>query len=58
MVVGIPPFYHQNQMTMFQIIKKSEIKFPSQISISEKMKDLIKKVFFFFICFKPDLTLL
>lgn len=47
MVVGIPPFYHQNQMIMFQIIKKSEIKFPSQISISEKMKDLIKKVFFF-----------
>ena len=31
-------------MMMFQIIKKAEIKFPSQITISNDAKDLIKKV--------------
>ena len=53
MMVGIPPFYHNNQMMMFQLIRKAEIRFPAQIIVSEEAKDLVKKViikiiFFFF----------
>jgi len=44
MMVGIPPFYHNNQMMMFQLIRKAEIRFPAQIVISEEAKDLVKKV--------------
>jgi len=44
MIFGIPPFYHQNQMTMFQMIKNCDLRFPSQITISADVKDLIKKV--------------
>ena len=44
MLFGVPPFYHQNQMTMFQMIKNCDLRFPSQVSISPDAKDLIKKV--------------
>ena len=44
MMVGIPPFYHNNQMMMFQLIRKAEIRFPAQIMVSEEAKDLVKKV--------------
>ena len=44
MMVGIPPFYHNNQMMMFQLIRKAEIRFPAQITVSEEAKDLVKKV--------------
>lgn len=44
MMVGIPPFYHNNQMMMFQLIRKAEIRFPAQISVSEEAKDLVRKL--------------
>lgn len=44
MMVGIPPFYHSNQNIMFQLITECDVKFPSQINISEDAKDLIIKV--------------
>lgn len=43
-MVGIPPFYHQNQNIMFQLIKEGEVKFPSKIEMSEEAKDFIKNV--------------
>lgn len=46
MLYGIPPFYHQNQMTMLQMIKTCDLRFPSQVTISADAKDLIKKVSF------------
>lgn len=44
MLYGTPPFYHQNQMTMFQLIKSCDLRFPSQVTVSGEAKDLIKKV--------------
>ena len=44
MLVGIPPFYHQNQNYMFQLIKEGEVRFPNQLKVSEKAQDLITKV--------------
>ena len=41
MLVGVPPFYHHNQDMMLQLIAHSEVKFPSQISISDEVKNLI-----------------
>ena len=46
MLVGIPPFYHQNQNFMFQLIKEGEVRFPTQLPIDENVQDLIKKVFY------------
>ena len=43
-MVGIPPFYHQNQNIMFQLIKEGEVKFPSKIEMTEEAKDFIKNV--------------
>ena len=48
MLVGIPPFYHQNQNFMFQLIAKGELRFPSQLSLSEDAKNLITKVYYLF----------
>lgn len=50
MLTGIPPFYHTNQKLMFQLIVESEVKFPSQVLISEDAKDLIMRVWL--CCFK------
>eukprot|EP01016_Furgasonia_blochmanni_P044226 TRINITY_DN6123_c0_g2_i1.p1 TRINITY_DN6123_c0_g2~~TRINITY_DN6123_c0_g2_i1.p1 ORF type:complete len:404 (-),score=66.60 TRINITY_DN6123_c0_g2_i1:57-1268(-) len=44
MLVGIPPFYHQNQNTMFQLVTDADCKFPSQIPISGDCVDLIVKL--------------
>lgn len=44
MVIGIPPFYHQNQSIMFQLIKDGEVKFPSSIKVSEELKDFVRKL--------------
>ena len=47
MLIGIPPFYHQNKKKMFNLIKEAELIFPHQIKISDSAKDLLKKVKFF-----------
>jgi hypothetical protein len=48
MLVGIPPFYHQNQHVMYQYITTKNIIFPDaakyKIPITEEAKDLISKV--------------
>ena len=48
MLVGIPPFYHQNMHTMYQYITTKNIIFPDpkkyDINISETAKDLINKL--------------
>lgn len=46
---GIPPFYSQNQNMMFQLIRDSEVRFPQKPETSPEAKDIILKVFFFFI---------
>jgi len=45
MLIGIPPFYHRNQELMFDLIKTSDVKFPSFIDLSENCIDFIKKVY-------------
>ena len=48
MLVGVPPFYHQNQNTMYQYITTNAVMFPDpikhKISVSDAAKDLISKV--------------
>lgn len=49
MIVGIPPFYHRNQNTMYEIITKFPVRFPdpvkhSHIKLSEEAQDIITKV--------------
>ena len=49
MIVGIPPFYHRNQNTMYEIITKFPVRFPdpvkhSHIKLSEEAQDIINKV--------------
>ena len=44
MLIGIPPFYHRNQELMFDLIKTSDIKFPSIISLTEECQDFIEKL--------------
>jgi serum/glucocorticoid-regulated kinase 2 len=41
---GIPPFYNQNQMIMYDLIREGNLKFPSSPDISEAGKDFIKQV--------------
>jgi serum/glucocorticoid-regulated kinase 2 len=49
MLVGVPPFYHQNQNTMYDLITTRPVIFPDpakhHITVSEPAKDLIIKVF-------------
>ncbi len=45
-LVGISPFYHPNQTLMFELIVEAEVKFPSQVAISDESKDLIVRVRF------------
>ena len=42
MVVGVPPFYHENEEIVIELILKNEILFPSTLELSEECKDLIK----------------
>ena len=44
MLYGIPPFYSKNTEKMFELITKSDLKFPKKIQISDNAKDLIKKL--------------
>ncbi len=48
MLVGVPPFYHQNQNTMYQYITSRSVIFPDpvkhKITVSDLAKDLITKV--------------
>ncbi len=48
MLIGIPPFYHQNQHVMYQYITTKNIIFPDpkkyNIHISEEAKQIISKV--------------
>jgi hypothetical protein len=44
MIIGVPPFYHQNQNIMFQLIKDGAVRFPSQLNVSNEAKDFISKV--------------
>jgi hypothetical protein len=52
MLIGIPPFYSKNQKDMLTMIIKSDLKFPTNIKISEEAQDLISRV----ICFSSFLT--
>lgn len=44
MLYGLPPFYHQNQNTMFNLIRDSDVRFSSKIETSDEVKDLILKL--------------
>ncbi len=48
MMVGVPPFYHQNQNTMYQYITSRAVIFPDpikhKITVSDPAKDIISKV--------------
>ena len=50
MMVGVPPFYHQNQNTMYQYITSRALIFPDpikhKITVSDSAKDIISKVLF------------
>ena len=41
---GIPPFYNQNQMIMYDLIRECNLKFPQVPEISAEGKDFIKSV--------------
>jgi len=48
MIVGIPPFYHKNQPTMYQLIQQAPIRWPDaerhKISVGDDAKDLITRL--------------
>ena len=44
MLVGIPPFYSQNQDKMFHKIKTKPIVFPDKVELTEHCKDILIKV--------------
>ena len=44
MLYGVSPFYSKNTEKMFDLITKSDLKFPKDKKISEEAKDLIKKL--------------
>jgi len=44
LVVGIPPFYHENEELVIELIMKHEILYPSFIEISEECKNLISSL--------------
>ena len=44
MLYGISPFYSKNTEKMFELITKSELKFPTKIEVTENAKDLITKL--------------
>ncbi|CAD8178540.1 unnamed protein product [Paramecium octaurelia] len=44
MLVGRPPFFSQNQSQLFKSIVESDVVFPSQLTISNSVKDLITKL--------------
>ena len=44
MLYGVSPFYSKDTEKMFDLITKSDLKFPKNIETSEEAKDLIKKL--------------
>ena len=46
MMIGVPPFYSQNQARMFHLIKKGKVMWPEpkDCKISDQARDLISKV--------------
>eukprot|EP01017_Pseudomicrothorax_dubius_P030675 TRINITY_DN3847_c0_g3_i2.p2 TRINITY_DN3847_c0_g3~~TRINITY_DN3847_c0_g3_i2.p2 ORF type:complete len:554 (+),score=180.33 TRINITY_DN3847_c0_g3_i2:2572-4233(+) len=44
MLVGIPPFYHENQDTMFAYIKQAPVRFPTKVTVAPAAQDLITKL--------------
>ncbi len=44
MLVGIPPFYSQNQDKMFLKIKKKPVVFPEKAQLTVECKDILLKV--------------
>ena len=44
MICGVPPFYSYDLNNLSQIIEKNGLKFPTDIQISESLKNLIKKL--------------
>jgi serine/threonine protein kinase len=48
MIVGLPPFYNKNLHHMYLLIKRTDVKWPSQdrhgVEVSKEAKDLISKV--------------
>ena len=44
MIYGVPPFYSFDINNLSQIIEKNGLKFPTDIQISESLKNLIKKL--------------
>jgi len=43
-MIGIPPFYHQNVSTMYELIQTASVKFPPTPEISADAKDFILKL--------------
>ena len=44
MMVGIPPFFCDNQEKMYQLITRAELRFPKKINLSDTAKDLLQKL--------------
>jgi hypothetical protein len=44
MMVGVPPFYSQNQARMFHLIRTGKIIWPNDCQISNAAKDIIQRV--------------
>ena len=44
MLYGYPPFYVKNVNTMYNMIRKSPVKFSEEVEPSEDMKDIIQKL--------------
>jgi len=45
LIVGHPPFTHENDNVMFDMIKKNNVKFSPNVEISPEARDFIEKVF-------------
>ena len=44
MLIGIPPFYHNDQKEMFKLIKYWKVAYPESIKLSDEVKDLINRL--------------
>ena len=44
MLFGMPPFFCENVEKMFELITKSELRFPKKLKISEEAKDFLVKL--------------
>ena len=44
MLFGIPPFFNENMEKMYDMITKSELRFPKKFKVSDEAKDLLSKL--------------